>query len=238
MILTKTNRFRSRPLCATTAAGASFAAVSVGKAQIVYSGAENLTASYTLLGGKGGPATVVSANLDLNLDSNSDVMILPDANFGSTLQPSGAPSSADVSFLSDSGVVNSVNQGTQIDGSSGQGTLSYTSVSVAGGLNVRQGRVETQYPGAPIPPPPVDFAPFQFTQSGNTYFGWLRLQYSGSDESTHTITAVDWAYNSMPGAPILAGQTSAVPEPAEYGIVIGAALAGWRMARRRREKRR
>jgi hypothetical protein len=236
MISTKTNRFRSRPLCATAAAGASFAAVSVGQAQIVYSGAENLTASYILLGAKSGAATV-SVDFDLNLDSNSDAMIVPDGNSGSTLQPSGAPSATDVFFLSDSGRINTVNQGTQIDGSSGLGSLSFTSVSIAGGLAVLQGTTEAPEPGEGPTPPSVDFAPFQFTQSGNTHFGWLRPQYSGSYESTHIITAVDWAYNSMAGASILAGQTSTVPEPGEYGIVIGAALAGWRLVRRRREMR-
>jgi hypothetical protein len=50
------------------------------------------------------------------------------------------------------------------------------------------------------------YAGLQLNDGFNTYYGWVRLSVSG----TNSITIKDYAYNSIPGQSILAGQTSSV----------------------------
>jgi hypothetical protein len=47
------------------------------------------------------------------------------------------------------------------------------------------------------------------------YYGWIRIEHS-FDAGTFTVH--DWAWNSTPGEPILAGE---IPEPAAYAAIIG-----------------
>jgi hypothetical protein len=60
-------------------------------------------------------------------------------------------------------------------------------------------------------------------QSGvDNYYGWIRV---------HGDDIIDWAYESTPNTPIIAG---AVPEPAAWLLIVAAAaiMAGWKLRRR------
>jgi hypothetical protein len=73
---------------------------------------------------------------------------------------------------------------------------------------------------------------FSFGLSGNTHFGWAQISISND----YRVTLMDFAYESVPGATIMAGQTVAVPEPATTSLMafgLGAAgLAAYRARRR------
>ncbi len=66
------------------------------------------------------------------------------------------------------------------------------------------------------------------TVEEDMYFGWLRLSHSAEDE---LLTVHDWAWNSIPGEPILAGE---IPEPKVYALVLGIGVLVWVVVRRRR----
>ena len=59
------------------------------------------------------------------------------------------------------------------------------------------------------------------------YYGWIRIEHSAADA---TLTVHDWAWNSTPGEPILAGQ---IPEPATYAILVALGALGFAIVRRR-----
>jgi hypothetical protein len=81
------------------------------------------------------------------------------------------------------------------------------------------------------------FAGVKFTEGGLTHFGWIRLKF-GEDAKgiPNSITAIDWAYNDVAGAPILAGQTSSIPEPSNKGLALLAAGAAGLLAWRNRSR--
>jgi hypothetical protein len=92
-------------------------------------------------------------------------------------------------------------------------------------------------------PSSTGFAGVKFTEGGQPHYGWVRLEYSAwPDGSPVSITAIDWAYNDVAGAPIRAGQTSdesgssLVPEPSGKALALLAAGAmgvlAWRKRRR------
>ncbi|HAV61045.1 MAG TPA: hypothetical protein DCY13_01610 [Verrucomicrobiales bacterium] len=56
----------------------------------------------------------------------------------------------------------------------------------------------------------------RFDIDGNDHYGWVRVATPGGIRNGGTI--LDWAYNSVPGQPILAGQ---VPEPAIWALLLG-----------------
>ncbi|HAV61044.1 MAG TPA: hypothetical protein DCY13_01605 [Verrucomicrobiales bacterium] len=56
----------------------------------------------------------------------------------------------------------------------------------------------------------------RFDIDGNDHYGWVRVATPGGIRNGGTI--LDWAYNSVPGQPILAGQ---VPEPATWALLLG-----------------
>jgi hypothetical protein len=65
----------------------------------------------------------------------------------------------------------------------------------------------------------------------NGDLGWLRVEVTADDQN---VTAIDWAYNDVAGAPINAGQTSsAVPEPSALGLLAlgSAGVLAWRRRR-------
>lgn len=68
--------------------------------------------------------------------------------------------------------------------------------------------------------------------SSNTNYGWIEVTWDGTD-----FQILSAAYESTPGTPILAGATTAVPEPstgALAALVLGGTALG--VARRRRKK--
>ncbi len=69
-------------------------------------------------------------------------------------------------------------------------------------------------------------------ETSEPYYGWLRLEHSLVDG---TYTVHDWAWNSIPGEPILAGQ---IPEPKVYALLLGIGVLVFVAGRRRFHLRR
>jgi hypothetical protein len=69
----------------------------------------------------------------------------------------------------------------------------------------------------------------RFTVSGQEYLGWAEL----TNVSPYGLTLNGYAYNDVPGEPILAGQTSVTPEPSSLAL-FAAGAAGLLALRRRR----
>jgi hypothetical protein len=84
------------------------------------------------------------------------------------------------------------------------------------------------------------FAGISFGQAGARHFGWIRMEWQDTNGVTsrgfalpNKLTAIDWAYESAPGVPILAGAT---PEPSTVVLALiatgSAGLLAWRKRRR------
>ena len=71
------------------------------------------------------------------------------------------------------------------------------------------------------------YLPVRTEYDSDEYFGWLRLSHSLEDEM---LTIHDWAWNSVPGEPILAGE---IPEPRVYALMLGLGVLGLVLWRRR-----
>jgi MYXO-CTERM domain-containing protein len=75
---------------------------------------------------------------------------------------------------------------------------------------------------------------FRFVAStGNTHYGWMRFLMGAQPGSGNLVTrtVVDFAYESVAGASIAAGDTGVIPAPGALALLGVAGLAG---ARRRR----
>jgi hypothetical protein len=74
----------------------------------------------------------------------------------------------------------------------------------------------------------------QFEIAGNLHYGWVQVETPQLPPGLFVNggTILDWAYNSAPGQPILAGQ---VPEPGTVALVVmGGGCLLWRLSRKRR----
>lgn len=82
------------------------------------------------------------------------------------------------------------------------------------------------------------FAGIEFNLGGVAHFGWIRLHSSIGPGNAVTATAIDWAYNDVAGASILAGEgvPSAAPEPSTTSMALLAAGAAGVLAWRKRRK--
>lgn len=84
-------------------------------------------------------------------------------------------------------------------------------------------------------PTAPQFAGIQLDIGGETHFGWVRLKTepvdldTGSGIAPLTGTIFDWAYESIPNTPIIAG----VPEPSSLALLAAGAGALCSMYRRR-----
>ena len=88
-------------------------------------------------------------------------------------------------------------------------------------------------------PSGTGFLGLAFDRGGDTHYGWIRLQledqgsFNGPPEgASDKITVVDWAWNNVPGAPILAG--AIVPEPSSLQLLASGVLGA--MAWRKRNR--
>jgi hypothetical protein len=60
-----------------------------------------------------------------------------------------------------------------------------------------------------LTPPAIGFVGVQFLIGDQIHYGWVRLMVqSGAQGPNMTITLMDYAYNSVPGEPIIAGEGS------------------------------
>lgn len=75
----------------------------------------------------------------------------------------------------------------------------------------------------------------EFTIDDDLFYGWVEVDTSFDGNSANGGQITRWAYNSIPGEPIRAGE---VPEPATVALLAGiAALAVTALIRRRRQRR-
>jgi hypothetical protein len=147
---------------------------------------------------------VITASSTADFTSVSSKNVGAETPIGGGSLQSNVSNSVPVSFSS-----SSVSFGSTIDSSSGflSPVNAVTSSNIAG----------TYYFG------------FALGSGGETKYGWLELEARPGAPIFH-----QWAYNSVAGASITAGQTSAVPEPATYGALLGVAALGAVFLRRRR----
>lgn len=60
---------------------------------------------------------------------------------------------------------------------------------------------------------------FEFLSNGQTHFGWAHAYVSVSRGSGVTATISEFAYDTVANQSILAGQTTATPEPGTLGLL-------------------
>ncbi len=197
------NRFRSRGLATVATAGAGCALVSVAQAQIIYSGTKNISVY------GGGGVLPTSTTINFNGDGVNDVT-LRGKNL-SFADGTGATAQFVTTTAGGAGLAK-LPFDAQISSASPFSTLSTGSGSVqfASGNWGTASSTNTGYFG------------FSFVTGGNTYYGWAQATYTASDRGT----IVDWAYNSTPGASILVGQTSSIPEPATTAMLMSVVALG------------
>jgi hypothetical protein len=218
MISTSRNRFRSRALAQAAAATPALALISTAQAQtIIWSGVLNQSVAMD------GAYQAIPLDFNQNSAANGfEAVVFGDSfhgdNFLHLNGNSGAKSDPNAFLYRD----DPVTAGTLIDSSlassfSGEHGPLYFMGSTAHSLNPGESK----------------YYAFAQYDGGQAHYGWAQLSVS-ADGLTGTLN--QWAYNSTAAGSILAGQTSAVPEPSTYGVACGIALAGWAAARRRRGK--
>ncbi|MBS0630318.1 MAG: PEP-CTERM sorting domain-containing protein [Verrucomicrobia bacterium] len=201
------NRFRSRSALASVATLGALAAPSLIQAQIVWSGTLNHTVD------AGTSTTLLDFNSNLSPDNpEAALQWYSDGKSDPTLSVFGyasAKTDPSIAFLYND---TPVALNATIDAS-----FSYIG----------------EHPGDLVPADGSNhYYAFAYQADGGPYYGWMELNFN-ADRSAGTL--VQWAYNSVSGASITAGQTSAIPEPATYAALLGAVAAGaaiWRKRRR------
>jgi len=206
-----------------TATGAIFALQSHADAAIVYSGGQNLTIT---LKGTGYNSAILQQNMGL------DIQIL--RNTTGSGQTFGR---AILGFYGNHGGL------LKTGGITSRGGAALR--KLAAGAQISAALLNNAFPGAFL----VQFyqgkkvgvswasgqAGFAAFEQANGDLGWVRLEWTSNDGTgfPNTLTALDWAYNNVPGQSIQAGQTSSVPEPGATALL---ALAGAGAAFLRRRK--
>ena len=75
------------------------------------------------------------------------------------------------------------------------------------------------------------YAGIELQFNGLTHYGWLRISHF---EFSNGGALIDWAYETRPGVPILAG---AVPEPSTWALLVGGGVLMVWFRRKRHERR-
>lgn len=225
-------RPRLQPLTATAAASA--AALSSAQAAIVYIDANDIVVRDTLTA----DGAYASLAIDLNLDAIVDIQLWHRED---TTQNDAAIVVAPVN--GSAALVGQVNgafrypsripAGGVIDQSAAFINVTWPPAdTTVGWLADAGGFIGSQWAGAA--PNNTGYLGLRFKIAGNDHFGWMRLTVNPSTGiAPRAITVHEYAYESIPGASIAAGQI--VPEPGGLGLLAlgSAGLAAHR--RRRRE---
>jgi hypothetical protein len=206
-------------LTTATTASAFFALQHHADAGIIYSGVQNITASFA--GNTGGGATAPSFN---GAAAEFDVYRLqmgPNIHGAASMVMTwGGP------LLNSSHALKKLAAGALI--SAGQ---NFAGTWSAAPLRKFQNGVAT---GGTWASNRSGFAGFQ---AGPGNLGWVRLKWTNTDGNPdpNTLTVADWAYNDTPGESILAGDTGIpTPEPSSTAL-LALAAAGAASLRRRRQ---
>lgn len=164
-----------------------------------------------------------SFNLDFNNDGTTDLIMSCDIG-GVILTPQGNNRVVvDGSFL-----VGALNQGEEIAPSLNP-VYQWTSSSVSLGA---QAVFDGQYFYLGNFSDKDAFIGLEFQAGGNNYFGWMEV-YNYPNIAAGQV--LGWAYETIPNAPILAGQ---VPEPSSVALLIlGGAVVWFRYNRKRAPRR-
>jgi PEP-CTERM motif len=105
---------------------------------------------------------------------------------------------------------------------------SLLSATVDGSVYRRSGHDGAWTPGAA-----PAFLGVEFFEGGLAHFGWIELQVLRA-HFAYDINVTSWAYNITAGAAIDAGQTSSIPEPGSLSLTLLAAGSAGVLAWRRR----
>jgi hypothetical protein len=245
------------------AAGSAMALTTSLTASIIYSGLQNVTAKPSFVQ-SGGFERTGFRNIDIDGQGNSFHIAVRlfsgsfDSRSGSvTLDPGGCQRSVQFGYpicshpvgrqmLGSGNNLRRLAFGAEI--SSGQPGFGASHYLVRRLATSGIGR------GTWPPAPASGFVGVKFIEDGATHFGWIRLKFGGEPglDVPSGITAVDWAYNTVAGAPIRAGQTrsngdsdllpadafapSSGPEPSNKALAVLSAgslgLLAWRKRRR------
>jgi hypothetical protein len=199
----------TRRVAYSLAAGAAAGMAGTADAAISYSGSQNIN-----IGQFG------SLNLFIDGDAFTDIK-LKNYVFGGNYQGAtvlGAPGQLVLSNASFPYYVTSLTSGDLID-SSAVGPTFYGSLGYANN------------PSSEFDNASGAFIGLSFPIGGNApqflHFGWVRVTI---DNAAGTFVVNDWAYNTVAGEPIRAGQ---IPEPTSLGM-LAAGAAGVAALRRRR----
>lgn len=204
------SRFRTRESLTAATALAAVIAPSLLKAQIVWSGVLNTNVN----------SGTTQALLDFNKNSSADA---PEAYLTFSSMKGD-------NFISVSGITSDKTDPTI--------AFLYNDTPVSAGATIdSSGTYYGSHTASLIPAADTNYYyAIAYQAAGGPYYGWMQLSRN-ADSSTGTL--IQWAYNSVSGAAVTAGQTSAVPEPAATSALIGCAataavgLAWWRKRRRR-----
>ena len=112
------------------------------------------------------------------------------------------------------------------------GSLIGPATSFAGGVHTYDSTFASLFSGLSVNDNAVGndiVLPFEFIKSGKEDYGWIELDVTKSALDTYSFKLDDYAYTTN-GDAILAGTTSAVPEPASFVLMLagGLGLVGWR----------
>ncbi|TWT77115.1 PEP-CTERM motif protein [Posidoniimonas polymericola] len=191
----------------SAAAGAAALAATTADAQISYSGVQDLAIGQ-----------FSSQSLNIDGDAYNDILLKNYVFGGGNYQGATvayAPGQL-VGFTTGLTYATALSAGDPIDGST-------VGPSFFGGLAYGAVNPDAQFNNATDA-----YIGLSFPSGPDTYYGWIRVTI---DNAAGTFVVNDWAYNTVSGAGIAAGQT---PEPGTLGL-LAAGAAGLAAARRRRQ---
>ncbi len=197
------------------AASALFALQSHADAAIIYSGLQNITLAHNAAAGS------VEKGLDINGDGVVDF----------NLSINRATATGTVVLVGTGGRGKFLQQGSLTLQKLAKGAIISNGAGAFGSVALIASVFQGVHNRGLWASGEIGYAGFVL---GNGDLGWIRLEWTTTDGTSepNTLTAIDWAYDNVPGESIAAGQTSSVPEPGATALL---ALAGAAFLRRRRE---